>query len=330
MGNCGDFLLFAWRGFAAKSQNMKLKFSVIISSAAAILLVAETVSAVSFTGSVTNAGIIPDSPYGGPAQYGTPLVVSFNVSNLQTSVQSVSLTVSMYHQYLGDLDVELASPTGTNFIVFSRVGLQGSAIDGGFGNPDALGMAGGSDGHGSYTNIASATYTFIGSATNTLRSWDASSLGFGLNNGGNNSYGEPIYIIPGGSYLPSSEGPDNDSATTFATNSGFIGLPPAKANGAWTLTFKDGSNGGTGVVQSATLYLGQTLHFTGITVTNGAVRMTLTGQVSTNFTIWASTNLTVPFASWSSFGGGTLDSSGNGIFQTNDAIPVRFYRASSP
>jgi subtilisin-like proprotein convertase family protein len=273
----------------------------------------------SFVG--TGGGNIPDDSPTDPTdptdnRYGTPLVVNFTVSNLQASVQSVSLTISMYHQALGDLDVQLRSPTGTNFIIFSRVG----PYNAGYGNLDILGTTNTTGGY----NFG--TYTFADSATNTLRSWTE------INYGASNPGGDP-YPIPGGSYRTSSAGPSNDVATSFATNSRFIGLSPAQANGTWTLTFRDRVAGSFGAVQSATLVLGQVssqpVRFTRIVVTNHFVTLNLSGPNSQGFTLYTTTNLAPP-QHWTTNGGGTFDGSGKATFSTNSAGPLRFYRVSSP
>jgi hypothetical protein len=170
------------------------------------------------------------------------------------------------------------------------------------------------------------TYTFTDAATNTLRSW------MELNYGATNIGGDQ-YPIPSGSYRTSSAGPTNDVATSFAANSGFIGLSPAQANGAWTLTFRDGVSGSFGAVQSATLVLGevsgQTARFTRIVVTNGFVTLNLSGPGSQGFTLYSTTNLAQP-QRWITNGGGTFDVSGRATFSTNTVGPLRFYRFSSP
>jgi subtilisin-like proprotein convertase family protein len=297
---------------------MKSKIVVPLVLALGFWLAANSAKADSFTATVL--ADIPDSTSDGV--YGTPLVVSFNVTNLQTSVQSVSLTIAMYHQRLGDLDVQLTSPSGTNFTIFSRVGPD---INGnGSGNPDILGTA---DGFGDYNDGA---YTFTDSATYTLRSWSVANYGSTpATNPGGDQY--PIYS---GSYRTSSAGPSSDAATSFAANSGFIGLPPAQANGTWTLTFRDRSPGGIGNVQSAMLVLGQGSspqppRFTGIVVTNGVVTLSLTGPNSQGYRLYTATNPTPPLT-WSTNGSGTFDASGKATYSTNAVAPKCFYRVSSP
>jgi subtilisin-like proprotein convertase family protein len=259
----------------------------------------------------TGIGNIPDdSPSLGT--YGTPLNVSFNVTNLQSNVSSVSLTLSMYHPALGDLDVQLTSPNGTKFIIFSRVGPYLA----GYGNQGMLGIANGTD---------YATYTFVDTAANTLLSYNPSGASI---------------PIPSGSYRTSSAGP-NDTATSFSANSGFVGLTPAQANGTWTLTFKDADavnpdvQSSQGSVQSATLILGQGSsqppppRVTRIGVTNGVVTLTLTGPNSASYRVYVTTNLAPP-QSWSTNSGHAFNASGNDTFTTNTVGPKCFYRISIP
>src|SRR6478736_5461046 len=84
-------------------------------------LLVSTAPAAIFTGSGT--GNIPDPKADGPTNYsGGSLVVSFDVAGLPNKIQNVWLAVTMDHEWIGDLDVFLSSPAGTNFTIFSRVG----------------------------------------------------------------------------------------------------------------------------------------------------------------------------------------------------------------
>lgn len=287
---------------------MKSKIGLPLTLALSFLLGSISAKADSFAG--TGVGNIPDDSQRDLAdptdnRYGTPLVVSFNVSNLQASVQSVSLSISMYHPWLGDLDVQLTSPTGTNFIIFSRVGPSNA----GYGSGGMLGTLSGSQ---------SANYAFVDSATNTLRAYNPSGANI---------------PIPSGSYRTSSAGPNNDVATSFTVNSGFIGLTPAQANGTWTLTFRDAVSGSGGAVQSATLVLGQVStqppQVTRIGMSNGVVTLSFTGPNSQGYRLYTTTNLASP-QSWSTYGSGTFDASGKATFTTNTVGPKCFYRISSP
>ena len=277
------------------------------------LLLAAPAPAEIFAGS--GAGNIPDPQADGPTNYsGGALVVSFEAAGLTNNIQSVWLAVTMNHEWVGDLDVFLTSPAGTNFTIFSRVGSSATYAFG-------------------YSCDLGGTYEFFDYATNTL-AHAASGLG------ATNIYGVggigATNLIPSGFYRPSAAGPGGEPATTFAADSGFVGLPPAQANGTWTLTFRDGSGGDTGAVTSATLYINQPtpvpppLRFTTITAGNGTVQLNLTGPFNQNFTLWGSTNLALPLAAWESGGSGTFDNLGHAAFSTGTASPQRFFQITVP
>lgn len=301
--------------FSARNGFVKIMDAKILFSGVLALSLAQNSWSATFVG--TGGGDIPDSPHGGPAQYGTPLVICFNVSNLVSAVQSVSLSITLRHQWLGDLDVQLQSPTSTNFVIFSHCGGVGADQ---YGNPAYLGAVGMSDGTAWATNWG--TYTFADSGQYSLRGYTDFTWG-GFNNG-------LTYTIPSGTYRTSSIG-TNDVPTTF-TNSGFAGMLPAVATGTWTLTFRDGANLYTGSVQTATLTLGQLVKplFTGITFSNGLVTLKLTGPDSQGFTIYSATNLAQPMSAWSTNGTGVFDGSGKATYTTNSTGALRFYWASSP
>lgn len=291
---------------------MKLKFGRWAGLALSVLLADRMVSAAVFTGSGT--GSIPDSTFGGPVQYSSSRVVSFNVSGLSSAIQSVSLSITMQHPYLGDLDVRLASPNGTNFIIFSN----------------CEGPPGGPEGYGCGLDL-NGTYQFSDAATNTLRNVsDQMAASFLLGYGSGLNY---TNVIPAGLFLPSTPGPFADAARNFATNSGFVGLPPTQANGTWTLTFRDGASGEAGSVSAAalTILTTTTLFFSAPVITNGNLKISLAGPSNQSFRLWRSTNFALPFPSaWESFYTNAFDSSGNASLTTDKALPQRFYRASLP
>jgi subtilisin-like proprotein convertase family protein len=289
---------------------MRLKTICLFATLLLGLSLPQHSSAAAFTGSGT--GNIPDSFDDGPAVYTGELVVSFDVTGVTNNIQSLWLAVTLRHQWVGDLDVFLTSPAGTNFTIFSRVGA--SVTNEFFGDNAQL------DG----------TYTFFDYATNTLPII-ADSL-----EDPDNALESSTNFIPAGYFLPSAAGPGPQSPTTFAANSGFIGLTPAQANGTWTLTFRDGSAGDTGVVSTATLYLNEPtplpppLRFTRIAAANGTAQLNLTGPFNENFTLWSSTNLAEPFANWETSGSGTFDDLGNATLSTNATTPQRFFLISVP
>jgi subtilisin-like proprotein convertase family protein len=298
--------LVCFRPSVILSRFMMSKFGWFFALALCGRLLVQPVVAGVFAG--TGTGDIPDPQADGPTNYiGGALVVSFDVAGLTTNVQSVWLSVTMNHEWVGDLDVFLTSPAGTNFTIFSRVGAFQNASDtNGFGYPSDLG----------------GTYQFYDYATNTLQSVAA---GLGDDD-----------IIPGGFYRPSAAEPGGEPATTFAADSGFVGLLPAQANGTWTLTFRDGSGGDTGAVTSATLYINEAtptpppLRFTRIAAANGTAQLNLTGPFGQNFTLLRSTNVALPFAAWETAGSGAFDSLGNASFSTDTTLPQTFFQISVP
>ncbi len=291
---------------------MNLKIGRLVGLVSAVLLAAQMVSAAVFTG--TGVGSIPDSTFGGPVQYSSSRVVSFNVSGLSSAIQSVALSITMQHPYLGDLDVRLASPNGTNFIIFSN----------------CEGPPGGPEGYGCGLDLNGA-YQFSDAATNTLRNVsDQMAASFLLGYGTGVDY---TNVIPAGFFLPSTPGPFADAPTRFTTNSGFVGLTPPQANGTWTLTFRDGSGGGAGSVSAATLTILTTTapFFSAPVITNGNLKISLAGSSNQSFRLWRSTNVALPFPSaWESFYTNAFDGSGNASLTTDKALPQRFYRASVP
>src|SRR2546426_12428454 len=65
-------------------------------------------------------GDIPDDGGGGPrSTTGTPLNVTFDVSGLTGAITAVSLSLTMNHAWLGDLDVRLFKP-GADLNVLSE------------------------------------------------------------------------------------------------------------------------------------------------------------------------------------------------------------------
>jgi|GEM_PF-3024607 len=280
-------------------------------------LLASAASAAMFNGS--GAGNIPDPKADGPTNYiGGALVVSFDVTGLTNQIQNVWLAVTMNHEWIGDLDVFLTSPAGTNFTIFSRVGA--SPTNNFLGDNAQL----------------NGSYEFFDYATNTLPvvANQFENLEY-LADPGSVLF-ESTNIIPGEFYRPSTAGPGGEPATTFVADSGFMGLLPAQANGTWTLTFRDGSGGDTGAVSSATLYINQAtpvpppLRFTSISAAGGTVQLNLTGPFNQNFTLWHSTNLALPFADWKAEGGGAFDNLGSATFSSGAAFPQCFYQISVP
>ncbi len=67
---------------------------------------------------------------------------------------------------------------------------------------------------------------------------------------------------------------------------------------------------------------------------NGSLRFSFTNAAGLGFTVWASTNLVLPFSQWSNLGAITDSPAGSGQYQFTDPQATnsaqRFYRVSSP
>jgi hypothetical protein len=80
---------------------------------------------------------------------------------------------------------------------------------------------------------------------------------------------------------------------------------------------------------------GANFPLTGLTrLGNGSFQFSLTNLVGGSFTVFATTNLTQPFNTWSNLGPVTESPVGSGLFQFTDSqatnYPYRFYRVTSP
>lgn len=152
----------------------------------------------------TNVGAIPD---------GDPLgrTVAFAASGITLPVGKVTLSLTMTHTWVGDLRVVLNSPAGAaHMVVFARVGGTRAST---FGDDSDLG----------------ATYLFT-DAPGAGSFWASATLATGAQ------------VIPAGSFLPSSAGAPNLSDAGGCPTSlvgVFEGLPPALANGSWTVNLID-------------------------------------------------------------------------------------------
>jgi hypothetical protein len=74
---------------------------------------------------------------------------------------------------------------------------------------------------------------------------------------------------------------------------------------------------------------------TGLTLLgNGAFEFSFTNATGASFTVFASTNVSLPFAQWSNLGHATEAPAGSGQFQFTDPQATnnkaRFYRVRSP
>lgn len=178
------------------------------------LCVSSAALAVQFPG--TGTGAIPDSVGGA---YGPPRVVSFNVAGLASDTSTVAVQINMTHTWVGDIDVVLAAPGGVpNMVIVSRIGV---ITAGGLGDSSNYG----------------GVYNFADGASGT-NIWTVAT----------NAACDSNCIVAAGDYRTTAgggAGQSNPPPTTSLVAT-FAGLTPAQANGAWTLTFRDGAGGDTG------------------------------------------------------------------------------------
>lgn len=160
---------------------------------------------------------IPDSVGGVPGS----LSVTFTLPSVAGPVGDIWLSLDMAHTWVGDLAARLSAPGGGSFTVFDRV--QKTQAGSGFGDSSNL------DG----------VYTFKDSAAGDF--W-AAALG-----------GASDYIIPGGEYRTSAA--LTGALTSWASDSGFVGLAAGAAEGTWTLTITDNAAGDLGTLRAATLHI---------------------------------------------------------------------------
>lgn len=142
-----------------------------------------------------------------PDGTGDPLELNFNLTDLGGPISSLELSLNLTHTWVGDLEISLHAPpaSGLSFVLLERVGQTTS-------DPDDFGDS---------SNL-NGVYRFVDSG-NSL--WSAAT-----------ALGDTS-SIPSGNYHPSRS--NDGSATSFATDSGFIGMHPSIANGVWTLRIED-------------------------------------------------------------------------------------------
>jgi subtilisin-like proprotein convertase family protein len=197
--------------------------TVAAAAAAAGLLLAAPGMAQTFNG--TGTGAIPDATTTGT--FGNPLNVSFAVSGIGGSISNISLSTSLTHTWVGDLEVVLAPPGVTpgnagSFVIFSRVGATDAGATG-----DSSNLGG--------------TYVFANSAANNI--WTAAAAA---------GDGD---IIPAGNYRTVVAAPSVIPAAVTDFTAAFSGLTPAQINGNWTLRFRDRGAADVGSVSAAALTL---------------------------------------------------------------------------
>jgi fibronectin-binding autotransporter adhesin len=213
---------------------------------------------------------------------------------------------------------------------------QGGAISAPFSAPTALTLCtivgnSSGDGGGVYGTVVNLTNTIV--AGNSAAANQNLSGTFML--GGNNLIGGNPGLAALGYYggltptMPPTNGSpaiDMGAATTFTTDQrGYprpsgagedIGAVEVQVAGApFVLT---GTNGAAGTIR----------------LVNGQAQINFTNLMGGNFTVFASTNVALPFNTWSNLGPAVETPVGSGQFQFNDPSATnyrqRFYRVSSP
>jgi len=230
-----------------------------------LLLLAWTSAGLAQTFPGAGTGAIPDGAGAGPANYGPPLDVTFNVSGITGSLTDVSVSMTLTHTWMGDLDVVLAPPGVVpgdpgSLVVFSRVGAVGAG--------DA----------GDSSDLA-ASYVFTDAAIDNFWTAAASVGGAG--------------IVPGGSYRTSVAGPTTAPAADTSLLTAFGALTPAQINGTWTLRFRDGWVADPGTVSSASLTLSDVTVPPTITSPNAT---TFTELLPNSFNVTASGTLPIGYS----------------------------------
>lgn len=184
-----------------------------------LLAVARLAGAQAYIG--VNQGPIPDGAGTGPASYGAPLDVRFEVAGTVGTVREVQIAFGAAHSFVGDLRVTLISPQGIEHLLFERTGATPSNAP---GSPANL--------------VGTSAYHFSDAPANA--NWWAAA-------------GDADADIPSVSARTVAPGPVATAPPAVTSlNSSFLYRP---ANGTWILRFEDGRQGDAGSVNSATLTL---------------------------------------------------------------------------
>ena len=173
----------------------------------------------------TGTGWVPDGVTGIPPSPGEPLVVSIPVSGLTENVQQVAVSLNLFHSWAGDFEAVLTSPDGSrSLILFSRIGATSETDYG-------------------TSAVLNGTYIFADSATGP-HLWTAA---------------DTSATVPPGLYRTTAAGGagQTDPAPFTSLDATFGGLTPEKANGTWTLSFRDYCASDPGMVSEAALSFSQ-------------------------------------------------------------------------
>lgn len=179
------------------------------------------------TFNATGTGAIPDSPNGTCwATAGTPLSMPIAVSGVGGAITNLSVSLTMTHTWVADLNVTLTAPGGSpSFTIFGRTGSAGGSNCG-------------------YSSNLSGTYVFADPSATSNNWWTAANVSDASNIATGTYFTTPLGVPAG--VVPT-------AGTAF--NAAFAALTPAQINGTWTLTITDNTSGDTGSVSAASLTL---------------------------------------------------------------------------
>jgi subtilisin-like proprotein convertase family protein len=222
------------------------KASFIVLQIICFIFIPVVTSTATFDG--TNLGDIVDSLSAQPQcqNPGPPRDVRFNVTGLTGNVQTVAVSLTIEHSWVGDLVATLIAPGFEREL--DLFGYTGATV-----GPGTNASAGDSSDLG-------AQYTFSDAAN---ASWWAAVAAV--------SFETPI---PGGTYRTSQRGGPSATGANTSLNTTFDGLTPAQANGTWILRVSDGCGGDSGIVTAATLDI--------TTMGTTAASVSVSGRVLTN------------------------------------------------
>ncbi len=184
------------------------------------------------TFNATGTGAIPDSGNGTCwTTAGTPLSMPIVVSGVGGAITNMSVSLTMTHTWVGDLNVTLSAPGGSpSFTIFGRTG--------------SASTSGGSIVNCGYPSNMSGTYVYADPSATSNNWWTAANVADASN-------------IATGTYFTTPLGAPAGAVPTAGTafNAAFAGLTPAQINGTWTLTITDNTSGDIGSVSAASLTL---------------------------------------------------------------------------
>lgn len=184
------------------------------------------------TFNATGTGAIPDSANGTCwAAPGTALSMPIVVSGVGGAITNMSVSLTMTHTWVGDLNVTLSAPGGSpSFTIFGRTGSASTTPSPG---PNC-----------GYASNMSGTYVYADPSATSNNWWTAANVTDGTN-------------IATGTYFTTPLGAPAGAVPTAgsAFNAAFAALTPAQINGTWTLTITDNTSGDTGSVSAASLTL---------------------------------------------------------------------------